>query len=151
MVLADETITEIAGHVSRQMLSRYAHIGTEAKRKAPDERRAARMPPFRPDRRRLDRRWRREPLFNTTQSPGSWRTFAMATMMPPANWLNSFTLSCGGLRRPACGPNVPIILCSPLLWFISFIGSWSRSKPCARPVPREHPMRRPPFWGWRPT
>jgi hypothetical protein len=30
----DETIMEIAGHVSRQMLSRYAHIRTEAKRKA---------------------------------------------------------------------------------------------------------------------
>jgi integrase len=30
----DETIMEIAGHVSRQMLSRYAHIWTEAKRKA---------------------------------------------------------------------------------------------------------------------
>ena len=29
----DETIMEIAGHVSRQMLSRYAHIRTEAKRK----------------------------------------------------------------------------------------------------------------------
>ncbi len=30
----DETIMEIAGHVSRQMLSRYAHIRTEAKRNA---------------------------------------------------------------------------------------------------------------------
>jgi integrase len=30
----DETIMEIAGHVSRQMLSRYSHIRTEAKRKA---------------------------------------------------------------------------------------------------------------------
>jgi integrase len=30
----DETIMGIAGHVSRRMLSRYAHIGTEAKRKA---------------------------------------------------------------------------------------------------------------------
>jgi integrase len=30
----DETIMEIAGHVSRQMLSRYAHIRTEAKRSA---------------------------------------------------------------------------------------------------------------------
>ena len=30
----DETIMEIAGHVSRQMLSRYSHIGMEAKRKA---------------------------------------------------------------------------------------------------------------------
>ncbi len=30
----DETIMEIAGHVSRQMLSRYAHIRTDAKRKA---------------------------------------------------------------------------------------------------------------------
>jgi len=28
---------EIAGHVSRQMLSRYAHIRTEAKRKALEE------------------------------------------------------------------------------------------------------------------
>jgi hypothetical protein len=33
----DETIMEIAGHVSRQMLSRYAHIRTEAKRKALEE------------------------------------------------------------------------------------------------------------------
>ena len=30
----DETIMEIAGHVSRQMLSRYSHIRTAAKRKA---------------------------------------------------------------------------------------------------------------------
>jgi hypothetical protein len=30
----DETIMEIAGHVSRQMLSRYSHIRTEAKRTA---------------------------------------------------------------------------------------------------------------------
>jgi hypothetical protein len=30
----DETIMEIAGHVSRQMLSRYSHIRMEAKRKA---------------------------------------------------------------------------------------------------------------------
>ena len=30
----DETIVAIAGHVSRRMLSRYAHIRTEAKRKA---------------------------------------------------------------------------------------------------------------------
>ncbi len=30
----DETIMSIAGHVSRAMLSRYAHIRTEAKRKA---------------------------------------------------------------------------------------------------------------------
>jgi hypothetical protein len=30
----DETIMEIAGHVSRQMLSRYSHIRTEAKRAA---------------------------------------------------------------------------------------------------------------------
>lgn len=30
----DETIMEIAGHVSRQMLSRYSHIRTEAKRNA---------------------------------------------------------------------------------------------------------------------
>ncbi len=30
----DETIMAIAGHVSRRMLSRYAHIRTEAKRKA---------------------------------------------------------------------------------------------------------------------
>jgi len=30
----DETIMAIAGHVSRAMLSRYAHIRTEAKRKA---------------------------------------------------------------------------------------------------------------------
>jgi len=28
---------EIAGHVSRQMLSRYAHIRTEAKRQALEE------------------------------------------------------------------------------------------------------------------
>jgi integrase len=33
----DETIMEIAGHVSRQMLSRYAHIRTEAKREALEE------------------------------------------------------------------------------------------------------------------
>ena len=33
----DETIMEIAGHVSRQMLSRYSHIRTEAKRKALDD------------------------------------------------------------------------------------------------------------------
>lgn len=33
----DETIMEIAGDVSRQMLSRYAHIRTEAKRKALEE------------------------------------------------------------------------------------------------------------------
>ena len=33
----DETIMEIAGHVSRQMLSRDAHIRTEAKRKALEE------------------------------------------------------------------------------------------------------------------
>ena len=31
---SDETIMAIAGHVSRRMLSRYAHIRTEAKRKA---------------------------------------------------------------------------------------------------------------------
>jgi integrase len=30
----DETIMEIAGHVSREMLSRYSHIRMEAKRKA---------------------------------------------------------------------------------------------------------------------
>lgn len=30
----DETIMAIAGHVSRQMLSRYSHIRTEAKRHA---------------------------------------------------------------------------------------------------------------------
>jgi integrase len=30
---ADETIMAIAGHVSREMLSRYAHIRTEAKRR----------------------------------------------------------------------------------------------------------------------
>ena len=30
----DETIMGIAGHVSRRMLSRYAHIRTEAKRQA---------------------------------------------------------------------------------------------------------------------
>src|SRR5205809_6104829 len=30
----DETIMAIAGHVSRRMLSRYAHIRTEAKRRA---------------------------------------------------------------------------------------------------------------------
>ena len=30
----DETIMEIAGHVSRRMLRRYAHIRTEAKRSA---------------------------------------------------------------------------------------------------------------------
>jgi integrase len=33
----DETIMEIAGHVSRQMLSRYCHIRMEAKRKAREE------------------------------------------------------------------------------------------------------------------
>ena len=32
----DQTIMEIAGHVSRQMLSRYSHIRMEAKRKALD-------------------------------------------------------------------------------------------------------------------
>ena len=40
----DETIMEIAGHVSRQMLSRYSHIRTEAKRNAlaaVDQKRAA--------------------------------------------------------------------------------------------------------------
>jgi hypothetical protein len=31
---SDETIMAIAGHVSRKMLSHYAHIRTEAKRKA---------------------------------------------------------------------------------------------------------------------
>ena len=31
---SEETIMAIAGHVSREMLSRYAHIRTEAKRKA---------------------------------------------------------------------------------------------------------------------
>ena len=30
----DETIMSIAGHVSRQMLTRYSHIRTEAKRHA---------------------------------------------------------------------------------------------------------------------
>jgi hypothetical protein len=30
----DETIMAIAGHVSRQMLTRYSHIRTEAKRRA---------------------------------------------------------------------------------------------------------------------
>jgi integrase len=30
----DQTIMDIAGHVSRQMLSRYSHIRMEAKRKA---------------------------------------------------------------------------------------------------------------------
>ncbi len=33
----DETIMEIAGHVSRQMLSRYSHIRTETKRTALDD------------------------------------------------------------------------------------------------------------------
>jgi integrase len=33
----DETIMAIAGHVSRQMLSRYSHIRTLAKRRALDE------------------------------------------------------------------------------------------------------------------
>ena len=33
----DETIMAIAGHVSRQMLSRYSHIRMEAKRKALEE------------------------------------------------------------------------------------------------------------------
>ena len=33
----DETIMEIPGHVSRQMLSRYAHVRTAAKRKALEE------------------------------------------------------------------------------------------------------------------
>jgi len=32
--VGDETIVGIAGHVSRRMLSRYAHIRTETKRKA---------------------------------------------------------------------------------------------------------------------
>lgn len=31
---SEETIMAIAGHVSRKMLSHYAHIRTEAKRKA---------------------------------------------------------------------------------------------------------------------
>lgn len=30
----DQTIMDIAGHVSRQMLSRYSHIRMEARRKA---------------------------------------------------------------------------------------------------------------------
>ena len=30
----DETIRDIAGHVSRQMLKHYSHIGMEAKRRA---------------------------------------------------------------------------------------------------------------------
>jgi hypothetical protein len=30
----DQTIMDIAGHVSRQMLARYSHIRMEAKRKA---------------------------------------------------------------------------------------------------------------------
>lgn len=30
----DQTIMDIAGHVSRQMLARYSHIRTEAKRRA---------------------------------------------------------------------------------------------------------------------
>jgi integrase len=33
----DEVIMSIAGHVSRQMLSRYSHVRNEAKRKALDE------------------------------------------------------------------------------------------------------------------
>jgi hypothetical protein len=33
----DETIMEIAGHVSRQMLSRYSHIRMQAKREALEE------------------------------------------------------------------------------------------------------------------
>jgi hypothetical protein len=33
----DEVITSIAGHVSRAMLSRYAHVRMEAKRRALDE------------------------------------------------------------------------------------------------------------------
>jgi integrase len=33
----DETIMEIAGHVSRQMLSRYSHIRVEAERKTLEE------------------------------------------------------------------------------------------------------------------
>ncbi len=32
----DQTIMDIAGHVSRQMLARYSHIRMEAKRKAPE-------------------------------------------------------------------------------------------------------------------
>ena len=32
----EETIMAIAGHVSRKMMSHYAHIRTEAKRKAVD-------------------------------------------------------------------------------------------------------------------
>ena len=32
----DQTIMDIAGHVSRQMLSRYSHIRMEAKRRALD-------------------------------------------------------------------------------------------------------------------
>jgi hypothetical protein len=34
---ADEVIMSIAGHVSRQMLSRYSHVRNEAKRKALEE------------------------------------------------------------------------------------------------------------------
>jgi hypothetical protein len=30
----DETIRDMAGHVSRQMLKHYSHIGMEAKRRA---------------------------------------------------------------------------------------------------------------------
>jgi hypothetical protein len=30
----DETIRDIAGHVSKQMLKHYSHIGMEAKRRA---------------------------------------------------------------------------------------------------------------------
>jgi hypothetical protein len=33
----DEVIMSIAGHVSRQMLSRYSHVRMEAKRRALDE------------------------------------------------------------------------------------------------------------------
>jgi hypothetical protein len=33
----NQTIMDIAGHVSRQMLARYSHIRTEAKRKALEE------------------------------------------------------------------------------------------------------------------
>jgi len=33
-VFGDETIRNIAGHVSRQMLKHYSHIGMEAKRRA---------------------------------------------------------------------------------------------------------------------
>jgi hypothetical protein len=46
---SDETIRDMAGHVSRQMLKHYSHIGMVAKRRAPSNRQGCwKIPPKKP-------------------------------------------------------------------------------------------------------